>query len=267
MWTTPDPPLDLNGVSAAMLRVLASAFRSGQVATPVSMFALAKVASCPSGLAADLQRLSAEGMRTAHLALVLDVAAIAVEARLERESAAELVWSGPETPYARSRDTRVVLDELFSAARRSVLVSTYVVQHVERVFAVLGARLDTVPELFARIFLNIERKAGDTRLEAALFHECACSWSEKWPGARRPEIYYDPRGVSIDADIRASWHAKCVVVDDEVAFVTSANFTEWAQQRNIEAGVLLRSTQFAKQLRHQFDGLIQAKLVRRLAGF
>ena len=63
-----------------------------------------------------------------------------------------------------------------------------------------------------------------------------------------------------------SWHAKCVVVDDDVAFVTSANFTEWAQQRNVEAGVLVRNSHFARQLRAQFDGLVQAKAVRRVPG-
>ena len=56
-------------------------------------------------------------------------------------------------------------------------------------------------------------------------------------------------------------------VDDEVAFVTSANFTEWAQQRNIEAGVLSRSRHFAHQLRSQFDGMVQSKAVMRLPGF
>lgn len=266
MWTTPDLPLRLNGLSAATLRVLASAFRSGQLATPLTAFAVSKVASCPP-LAADLERLNGEGMSPAHLALLLDVAASAVEARLEREAAAELVWSGPETRFARSRDTRVVLDELFSSARRLVVVSTYIVQHVERVFGGLGARLDWIPELSARIFLNVERKPGDTRLDVAILHESSSRWAAEWPGERRPHIYYDPRGLSMDVERRASWHAKCVVVDDEVAFVTSANFTEWAQDRNVEAGALIRSRHFALQLRRQMETLVESKHVKRLPGF
>jgi len=81
---------------------------------------------------------------------------------------------------------------------------------------------------------------------------------------RLPEIYYDPRGLSTNPATRATWHAKCVVVDDELAFVTSANFTEWAHQRNVEAGVLVRSRSFNAQLRQQFDSLVRAKLVLRL---
>jgi phosphatidylserine/phosphatidylglycerophosphate/cardiolipin synthase-like enzyme len=267
MWTTPEPPLAIDGVSAALLRQLAAAFRSGQLIAPLTPFGLQRVAPCPAPLATDLVRLSAEGMSPSHLGLLLDVAATAAEARMARESAVELVWSGPEALHARSRDTRVVLDELFASARRSVLVSTYVIQHPERVFAALAARLDAVPELAARIFMNVERKLGDTRLESGLLHGYATELAAKWPGTRRPEVYYDPRGLSIDPELRASWHAKCVLVDDEVAFVTSANFTEWAQDRNVEAGALIRSRHFAQQLRSQVESLIQSRQVRRLPGF
>ena len=51
------------------------------------------------------------------------------------------------------------------------------------------------------------------------------------------------------------------------SFVTSANFTEWAQQRNIEAGVLLRNHYFAGQLTRQVDGLIRSNLLVRLSPF
>jgi phosphatidylserine/phosphatidylglycerophosphate/cardiolipin synthase-like enzyme len=71
----------------------------------------------------------------------------------------------------------------------------------------------------------------------------------------------------MNPDERASWHAKCVVVDDEVAFITSANFTDWAQERNVEAGALVRGRHFSSQLRMQFDSLVQSKAVKRLPGF
>jgi phosphatidylserine/phosphatidylglycerophosphate/cardiolipin synthase-like enzyme len=51
------------------------------------------------------------------------------------------------------------------------------------------------------------------------------------------------------------------------ALITSANFTEWAHQRNVEAGVLIRNREFVRQLRQQFESLIEEKLVRRLPGF
>ena len=54
---------------------------------------------------------------------------------------------------------------------------------------------------------------------------------------------------------RASMHAKCLVVDDAEVLLTSANFTEAAQVRNIEAGVLVRNEFLAKSLREQFESL------------
>jgi phosphatidylserine/phosphatidylglycerophosphate/cardiolipin synthase-like enzyme len=267
MPNPPDLPLALDGVSAGTLRRVAHALRTGRVPMPVSAFALAAIAPDARQLAVDVVRLSGEGITAAHLAALLELAAALVEERMAREAAAELVWSGPEAVRAHSRDTLAVLDELFASAQRSVIVSTFVVHQVGRVFGTLAARLDAVPDLHARLFLHVERRIGDTRAEDALLHEQASRLADGWPGRRRPEAYYDPRGLSTDAEVRASWHAKCVLVDDEVALVTSANFTEWAQQRNVEAGALVRSRYFTQQLRAQLDGLVDAKQLRRLMGF
>jgi phosphatidylserine/phosphatidylglycerophosphate/cardiolipin synthase-like enzyme len=58
---------------------------------------------------------------------------------------------------------------------------------------------------------------------------------------------------------------KCVVVDRRVALLTSANFTEAAQQRNIEAGVVARCGQLAERLAGYFAGLrASGKLARCL---
>jgi phosphatidylserine/phosphatidylglycerophosphate/cardiolipin synthase-like enzyme len=132
------------------------------------------------------------------------------------------------------------------------------------VFGTLAARMDDVPELKVRLFVHVERKRNDTRDDTMLLHEFAQTLIAEWPGRRRPIVYYDPRGLSKDADYRASWHAKCVIVDDAIAFVTSANFTDWAQMRNVEAGALVRSPHFAHQLAAQFDGLVSAGRVTRL---
>ena len=110
------------------------------------------------------------------------------------------------------------------------------------------------------------RPYRDARHESELLRECADGFRREWPGARLPEVFYDPRGLAVDSADQATWHAKCVVVDDGRAFVTSANFTEWAQQRNVEAGVLIRDSQFASQLRRQFTGLVEGRQVRRVPG-
>lgn len=50
----------------------------------------------------------------------------------------DLVWTGPEAPEAPSRDTGVVVRELFTAAREHVLVAGYAVYQGKEVFQPLA---------------------------------------------------------------------------------------------------------------------------------
>ncbi|HEY0136655.1 MAG TPA: phospholipase D-like domain-containing protein [Nannocystis sp.] len=56
----------------------------------------------------------------------------------------------------------------------------------------------------------------------------------------------------------ASLHAKCVVVDGEHTLIGSANFTDRAHTRNVEAGALTSHRRFAALLIDQLHGLINA---------
>ena len=82
-----------------------------------------------------------------------------------------------------------------------------------------------------------------------------------WPGKRLPAVFHDPRSLSTDWGPKACLHAKCIVADGTRAFVSSANFTEAAQQRNIEAGVLLEDAGLASALEEQFEGLVRRGLL------
>ena len=258
--------LAFDGASAAALRAIGAALRGGQLATPLSSLAIARVApSCSPAVAEELIRLSREGMQPDHLALLMDAMAKAVEAKLA--SSAELVWTGPESAVSQSRDTAVVVAELFRSAKTSVLVSTFAVHQAETVFKPLAERMSEVPDLRVQLFVHVGRDIRDTRHKSEILREFATDLGSKWPGARRPLLYYHPRSLAMNAQERATWHAKVVVVDDERALVTSANFTEWAQQRNVEAGVLVRNAEFARQLRQQFESLVQSREVIEVPGF
>jgi phosphatidylserine/phosphatidylglycerophosphate/cardiolipin synthase-like enzyme len=52
-------------------------------------------------------------------------------------------------------------------------------------------------------------------------------------------VFYDPRALDLESP-GGVLHAKAVVADDEAAFITSADLTEAALDRNIERGVLFR---------------------------
>lgn len=254
------------GAASATLRAIGSALRSGQLSMPISKIGLSRVApGCPASVAEQIIRLSSEGIQPQHLALLLEQCATAGE--MGMANVAELVWTGPESTVASSRDTAVVLGQLFASATRSVLISTFVVHQGHRVFKALADRIAAVPSLQVQLFLHVGRDERDTRYESEILREFVEDFGRHWPWSPRPRAFYDPRSLSLDDKVKATWHAKCVVIDDEVAFVTSANFTEWAQSRNVEAGVLLRNPHFASQLRQQFESLVQSKAVFELPGF
>jgi phosphatidylserine/phosphatidylglycerophosphate/cardiolipin synthase-like enzyme len=76
---------------------------------------------------------------------------------------------------------------------------------------------------------------------------------------------YDPRGPEKSPDSPACQHAKCILVDGVTAFITSANFTESAHERNIELGVLFRENpRVAESIRTKFESLIQNGFLKPL---
>jgi phosphatidylserine/phosphatidylglycerophosphate/cardiolipin synthase-like enzyme len=179
-------------------------------------------------------------------------------------SAIELVTSGPDVA-GMTRDTGVVLRELFAGAEQRVLVVGFAVHQGREIFAALADRMRHRPDLAVRLCLDIRRAPGDTTKSDALLRRFAERFiRQEWPGPRLPDLFYDPRSLAEGEAHRASLHAKCVVVDGVRALIGSANLTEAAQLRNIEVGVVVSGLIAAATERH-FDALIADGYLRRLA--
>ena len=178
----------------------------------------------------------------------------------------ELVWSGPEAKGLANRDTGSVVRELFISAESEVLLAGYAIHQGQDVFRTLAERMDVNGTLKVRMFLDVQRRHGDTTAADELLGEFTERFRKReWPGVRLPAVFYDPRSLVIDTNKRSSLHAKCVVVDRRVALVSSANFTEAAQVRNIEVGVLVHSRNFAEQLAEHFEALAEQRVLLPLS--
>jgi phosphatidylserine/phosphatidylglycerophosphate/cardiolipin synthase-like enzyme len=176
----------------------------------------------------------------------------------------DLVWSGPEVPGLHARDTRRVYEELLSCAARSLWVSTYAFFDGPRMFEVIARRMGEATGLQVTMLLNIQRKRGDTTVAEQLVRRFADRfWSDEWPGAARPRVFYDPRALEPDFP-GGVLHAKAVVSDDNAVFITSANLTEAALGRNIELGLLVRDRALAGSIVAHFRGLIDRGLLHAL---
>ena len=239
---------------------LATALDVGFLPQGFSATALRSVLDLRAGceeLAAGLNELEALGVtRKAAAAWLRALGRVGTHTHLP-----DLVWSGPELPGVPARDTRRVYEELLSTASTSLWVSTYAYFDGPRVFDELARHMDAVPALKVTLLLNIERRRGDTTASESLVRRFADSlWGSDWPGSSRPSVYYDPRSLELDGP-EGVLHAKAVVADAESVFVTSANLTDAALDRNIELGILVRDRALAASVTSHLEGLIDAGLL------
>ena len=181
-------------------------------------------------------------------------------------SVPDFVWTGPEVAGLHARDTRRVYEELLGTAERSVWAATYAFFDGSQAFRTLAMRMGAVPRLDVTLLLNIDRRRGDTTAADGLVRRFADAfWGREWPGTVRPKVYYDPRSLEMDGP-GAALHAKAVVADEESVFITSANLTAAAWDRNIELGLLVRDRALAMTTIMHFRTLIERDLLRPLPG-
>lgn len=247
---------DLSEVPTSTLERLREGLSSKELKGTITRAALVNF-----GIKHQLDAL--EGALSGHSAMacqsVIEVA-LAERARASKPDP-ELVWTGPEAENATARDTAVVLRSLFESAQRQVILAGFSFEKGSTVLEPLSLAMKSRP-LDVRFFIHVQqaerasphaRENADAQVETFL--------RQSWPfSGERPRIYYDKRTLK-PGPPWSSLHAKCVVIDGERAFLSSANFSVRAQEHNIEAGVLLNDAAFSYHLARQWLGLIDADLV------
>jgi phosphatidylserine/phosphatidylglycerophosphate/cardiolipin synthase-like enzyme len=253
----------LLALSDGDLRELASLLRSRRLTPPFSPLGVQRIVAGDraEAVVGALQSFSDDGFGVEQLATILELLVKDRAGRSVTQESIELVTTGPEAPGVTNRDTSVVVRDLFAYAEHSVLLAGYAVYQGQQVFRALADRMRVRPEMQVRMFLDIGRGPGDTSISSDLVHRFAERFkARQWPTDRRlPEVFYDPRSLELTVEKRACLHAKCIVVDQRAIFVSSANFTEAAQERNVEVGLLIRSPALAQGLVRHFETLVEVK--------
>jgi phosphatidylserine/phosphatidylglycerophosphate/cardiolipin synthase-like enzyme len=246
----------LSGLSLADLHGLRDRITTGVLAVPLTRASLQS-----AGLGDKdwiLDRLA--GLDRIGAAVALDLV-IAERAHATRPSL-DLVWTGPEATASTARDTWVVMRELFTRARERVLIAGFTFDSGAELFEPLHRNM-AEHGVKTRMFLDVPRAphsiAPEEHARSVVHKTLQANWP--WPDVF-PEFYYDPRTVTPTSV--ASLHAKCVVVDERLTLIGSANFTDRGQSRNIEVGVLIEDPGFARQVVEQWQGLVNQKLVHSI---
>jgi phosphatidylserine/phosphatidylglycerophosphate/cardiolipin synthase-like enzyme len=261
-----------HALSRSALVGLAVALETERLTAP--FFAARLTDEVPSrqrqAVALELQHLAQMGMQGHQIAYMLRLLAQERSTAQQQRDQIDLVWTGHEVLNSESRDTRVVVRELFSMAKHSVLISSYAIDKGRKsreLFQPLAAKMDENLDLRVRMFLNIQRPYQNKTPDSVLLREFADDFCKQvWPGQRRPEVFHDPRSLSTDVGPKACLHAKSVVIDGEHLLVTSANFTEAAHERNIEVGALIHDPQLSLALLTQFESLVAQNRLRQVPG-
>lgn len=258
----------ITNLGTSDLQELTASLQAGRLRPPFTAIALQRVLS-PSAAAAaanGFNHLVAMGISPQGVSAILEVLIADRAKHVSVDDAIDLVISGPDSGLTANRDTAVVVRDLFAYATRSVWIAGYAVHKGRRVFEALADRMVAQPDLDVVLLLDVRRGPGDTSISQDLVRRFENQFRDReWPkGGPLPRVFYFPQSLQDDVNNRAALHAKCVVIDSEACFVSSANFTEAAQTKNIEVGLLVRSTIVATRLHRYLQLLVDGGVVQRM---
>ncbi|MFH2122760.1 MAG: DISARM system phospholipase D-like protein DrmC [Pseudomonadota bacterium] len=173
---------------------------------------------------------------------------------LEKREAVDMVWTGPSTGLVPSRHTEQVLLEVIGFAKHRIFIVSFVAYDIEPVIQSLQSasercvKIDILLESSKVHGGKIDIDSIETfkkRLPSANMYcwGSVSKTSEKWTGAV---------------------HAKCAVSDGQLAFITSANLTRAAMERNMELGVLVRGGSVPEKLERHLEALIVTGVIEKI---
>lgn len=172
-----------------------------------------------------------------------------VRRRAENETSVELVLTGPNTRFVASRRTEQVLLDLIRRSERELFIVSFVVRDVHDVLKELAAA--SARGVKVRVLVESSKTKGGTLNDDQTRKAIKL--------APLLEIYeWQAREAPFNG---GKVHAKIAVADGMRAFLTSANLTGHALEKNIEAGVLINGGKVAKDLQDHLMALIEESII------
>ncbi|MGB8019702.1 MAG: DISARM system phospholipase D-like protein DrmC [Candidatus Nanopelagicales bacterium] len=178
---------------------------------------------------------------TPGVAIAVGVSSAAHAAAAARAGHSEaLVVTGPSSWQVPTTSTSQAVRSVIDAAAATLLLASYASYRVPW----LIDALDAAHARGVHIRMLLESAPGIDA--AAAFADLAGKVTVlHWPLDARPVVGAKP----------AAMHAKAVIADRTVAFVTSANLTGSAMDHNLEVGILVRGGDLPDRLQRHFEQL------------
>jgi cardiolipin synthase len=166
----------------------------------------------------------------------------------------QLVWTGPSTGLVPIRHTEQVLVGLIDSAVERLFLVSFVAYEVKSVMNALKRAVGRGVRI--RVLLEQSKAHG-----GAVSTDSLEMMKVQIP---QVDLFVRDQAARDDAEAGGSVHAKCAVADGKTAFVTSANLTAAAMDRNMELGVLIDGGPVPEQLEQHLDALVNTKHLKRV---
>lgn len=197
---------------------------------------------------------STEDMSPRDLAQALRGAAATAKLQESRGNI-DLVWTGPSTGLVPVRQTEQVLCEVIESAKRRLFLISFVAYSVDSIISALKNAIGRNVQI--DILLELSNENG-----GRVNHNSQSLMKEKLPSAK---LYcWNGENGILSSGYSGAVHAKCAVADGELAFITSANLTSAAMDKNMELGVLVKGGNLPAELHRHFDALISSRIIEKV---
>lgn len=174
-----------------------------------------------------------------------------VQDKISGEQLIELVWTGPSSELVPTRRTEQALIQVIQTAHERLFLTSFVAYKVDAIVAALERAI----ERGVSISILLERSESDG---GGVSNDGISAMKKSLPGA---QVYaWDNRE---DGFLGGKVHAKVAVADDQVCFISSANLTGHAMEKNMEAGVLIEGGAVPKKLHRHLEALVTTKQLQR----
>ena len=160
------------------------------------------------------------------------------------------MWTGPSSELVATRKTEQALLQVINAAQDKLFLTSFVAYDVPSIMATLAKAADRGVAL-SMLLESTEEHGGGVSIDGI------ARMREAIPSAR--VYFWQEKGEDFAG---GKVHAKVAVCDEELCFISSANLTGHAMEKNMEAGVLIRGGYLPMTLHRHLEALVTINILQ-----
>ena len=211
---------------------------SGVVGTPIASGVIGELVEAWQSVPVSSDELASMLLAARH-----------VLAKVASEQSTELVWTGPTPPFVSARRTEQALLQVINAARATLFITSFVAYDISSIVKALN-EASARGVLISMLLELSQEHGGSISIDAIGKMKVLVPSARLYAWQDKAEEFSDGRV-----------HAKVAVADGNICFITSANLTGFAMERNMEAGVLISGDNIPRLLEQHLRSLVDTRII------